>query len=251
MLIGGGATTLPSSHARVLEALSQAGVFFVGGVVVGSHAFALMANMLGVRWPNAFMRTQDIDIAGDTILVTVPESDIDLEETLKKTGKAFFAVPSLNREHPSTSFKIRGKDISVSLLTPRRGKPDGTPRRIPALNAMAEPLRFLDYLLADIQPVAIPVRHGVLAKVPSPARFALHKLVVAQRRPVAFAEKARKDVAQASAILEVLLEDRPGDITIAKEAAQQTMPKQFGSQLARGIASLPSEIRDALRTLGQ
>lgn len=246
MIIAGGASTLPGRHARVLEALEQAGVFLVGGVVVGSHALALMANMLGVRWEKSALRTQDVDIAHDyQIKVTVPDIDVDIEEALVEADKGFFAVPALNPSHPSTSFKIRGADLSVDLLTPMRGKPDSTPRRIPALSAMAEPVRFLDYLLADTQPAAVPVRSGVLVNIPSPGRFALHKLVVSQRRAVAFAEKSRKDIVQAAAVLEVLFEDRPGDVHIAADAARQ-MPAKFMTQLAAGAQLLPETIRDEL-----
>lgn len=248
MLVAGGATALPGTHARILESLEQAGVFLLGGVVVGSHAFALFSNMLGVKWPAGAMRTQDVDVAAGTISVTVPDSEVDLESALRRADKGFFAVPSLNRGHPSTSFKIRGKDLSVSLLTPMRGKPDTTPRPIPALHAMAEPLRFLDYLLEDVQPAAVPVRQGVLVNVPSPARFALHKLVIARRRPPAFSEKARKDQAQAAAVLEVLLEDRPGDITLAADAARE-MPARFGAELERGLAALPDDLQRAVSEL--
>lgn len=249
MLIAGGATTLPGRHARVVEALEQAGVFVVGGCIIGSHAFALMANMLGVRWPAASLRTQDVDIAHDyEIRVSVPDHDVDVEAALMAADKGFFAIPALNPKHPSTGFKVRGADLSVSLVTPMRGKSDSAPRRIPSLNAMAEPLRFLDYLLDDVQPAPVPVRHGVLANIPSPARFALHKLVVSQRRPPAFAEKARKDVAQAEAVLEVLLEDRPGDVMLALDAAS-AMPAKFATQLRAGAESLGASVGERLSPL--
>lgn len=249
MLVAGGATIVPARHARVLEALEQAGVFAVGGCVIGSHAFALMGNMLGVKWEQSSLRTQDVDIAHDyEIYVSVPDVDIDIEATLAATDKAFFAIPALNPKHPSTGFKVRGSDLSVSLLTPLRGKPDSAPRRIPSLNAMAEPVRFLDYILVDPQPAAVPVRQGVLVNVPTPARFALHKLVVSQRRPAAFAEKSRKDIAQAGAVLDVLLEDRPGDILLAYDAAR-AMPPKFLAQLGRGVARLDEPIRERFEAL--
>ncbi len=48
MLIAGGAATVSAVEARVFELLERTGVFVVGGVLVGSHAFGLYANMLGV-----------------------------------------------------------------------------------------------------------------------------------------------------------------------------------------------------------
>jgi hypothetical protein len=54
--------------------------------------------------------------------------------------------------------------------------------------------------------------------------------------------KARKDVQQATALLSLLLEDRPGDIWIALEAAQ-AMPDKFMSQLAERIEQLPYDLK--------
>jgi hypothetical protein len=60
--------------------------------------------------------------------------------------------------------------------------------------------------------------HGnpCLVKVPQPARFALHKLIVSQERSAISADKKGKDIAQAYALLALLREDRPGDIETAK-----------------------------------
>lgn len=67
--------------------------------------------------------------------------------------------------------------------------------------------------------LAIPVGAGLLIRVPNPARFALHKLVVSQRRPVAMAVKSRKDILQANLVLDVLKDLRPGDVVDAAEVA--------------------------------
>jgi hypothetical protein len=195
------------------------------------------------------MRTQDVDIAHDqTLYVTVPDRKVDLEKTLQEAHKGFFPVPALSRNQPSTSFKIRGIDISVSLLTPMQGKPDSNPRPIAALNAMASPLRFLDYLLEDIQPAALPVRQGVLVNIPSPARFALHKLVISRRRPSAFAVKGRKDVLQAQEVLRVLVDEHPGDVLFALDAARQ-MPSTFMSQLLAGLSHVDDDVRKSVEAM--
>lgn len=47
------------------------------------------------------------------------------------------------------------------------------------------------------------------------ARYALHKLWISSRRPVAEQTKAAKDLRQAEALLDLLLEDRPGDLLAA------------------------------------
>jgi hypothetical protein len=57
--------------------------------------------------------------------------------------------------------------------------------------------------------------HGVRVSVPSPARFALHKLLVSEERPPHQAAKQQKDLAQAEALLRLLLDARPGDVALA------------------------------------
>ena len=96
---------------------------------------------------------------------------------------------------------------------------------------------FLDYLIADSQPAAVPAGSGVLIRVPHPARFALHKLVISQRRPAARTTRSRKDVAQAAAVLDVLKDVRSGDIDGAGHAARE-MGKKFVAQLSAAAAVL-------------
>lgn len=57
-----------------------------------------------------------------------------------------------------------------------------------------------------------------MVNVPDPARFALHKLIVAGERPAAMHAKREKDLRQASQVLDVLLEDRTGDVELAWSA---------------------------------
>jgi len=100
------------------------------------------------------------------------------------------------------------------LLCPKRGRTD-RPVFVRRFNAAAQPLSYLDYLL-ELPEKAVLIDGGAaLVNVPAPARFALHKLVVAPRRPAAFQSKAEKDVMQAADLLAVLIDQRPGDVEIA------------------------------------
>ena len=116
---------------------------------------------------------------------------------------------------------------------------------IAALNTYAEPMCFLDYLLDGTQPAVIVARAGILVNVLSPARYAWHKLVASTRRSSAFQTKTIKDLDQAKLLLSVLLEDRPGDIQTAIEAAKK-MPERFLQQLASGIEKLPDDLANKL-----
>ncbi len=119
MLTSGGALGLENGEARVLELMERIGVFLVGGVLVGSHAFKLYGNMLGVRWQSEAARTLDIDVANDyRLAVGVKNQAIDLRKALLQSGMGIFEIPALNRKHPSTSFSVQGRQLKVDILTP-------------------------------------------------------------------------------------------------------------------------------------
>lgn len=247
MLIAGGTMPVSAAEARVLELLERAGVFLVGGVVVGSHAFGVYANMLGVRWSTEAMRTHDIDVAaGQRLPIGVKETTADLRGVLLDAGMGFFEVPALNRKHPSTSFAIRGQQLTVDLLTPMLGRPSSKPVVIKALGSPATPVRFLEYLLEETEPAVVVARAGIALNVPAPARYALHKLVTSGRRPPAWQTKALKDLDQAGQLLDVLIADRPGDLALAWEAAAKQPPK-FRQQMAQGLKRLPVPQQKRLR----
>ena len=124
----------------------------------------------------------------------------------------FFPIPQFSNKDPSTAFKMRGKEFRIDILTPMIGKESEKPVFLPALNTAAQPLRFLNYLVADPVECAIPYDAGILAHVPDPARFALHKLIISTKRDVTRQTKAKKDLAQAAALLEFLWEERRGDV---------------------------------------
>jgi hypothetical protein len=236
-LRAGGATTTDARSARVLGALADAGVFKLGATLVGTHAFVVLSNVLGVRWSGMSSRTEDVDIAAERSLeIAVPELRSDLPGVLDALGMGFLPVPGLSARAPSTSFKVRGQALRVDLVTPARGA-GAAPVKIPRLNAAAAPLRFLDFILEGTQPAAVIDGGGVLVNVPQPARFAVHKLLVAQDRVAAFQAKARKDVAQAAQVLLALEELRPGDMRVALSDADGR-GKGWRAALQRGVELL-------------
>lgn len=217
-LRAGGALATDSASGRVLKAFADSGVFRLGGVLVGTQAFTVLGNQLGVRWRHHAIKTQDIDIAGTAELqIAVPDLQADVPRTLEALEMGFLPVPALNPKHPSTSFKVRGAALRVDILTPSRGAVAGSPVLISRFNVAAQPLPYLDYLIAHYEPGAVINGGGVLVNVPNPARFALHKLVVSHSRHVASHGKAGKDLEQAAQIVAVLAEDRPGDLQMAWE----------------------------------
>jgi hypothetical protein len=249
MARAGGAAILGAAEAQVLERLSP--VFRVGGVLVGSHAFAVIGNSLGVRWRDAIARTEDVDIAHDyRIAVALAEEGqpADLRQALGDPAPRFLV---LNPTHPATAFRVRGTEIEVELLTPMIGKERSKPIEIPTLGAAATPLRFLDYLIEDTQPGAVLGGAGVLVNVPRPGRFAFHKLVVASRRGDRSSAhgKAPKDRAQASALLRLLTKDLPGEVTLAWKALGRR-GNAWTNAARISLRLLDPDLVDKLRRLG-
>jgi hypothetical protein len=238
------------AERRVYQALAQSGLFTLGGVLVGTHAWLNIGNMLGVSWLSDEKRTEDIDVgirSKDSVpafALAVPGMSERIETLLADIDPDLFAVPALNRKHPSTSFSLYKRTLRVDLLTPLSGPPAEGPRKIPGVG-YAHAMRFLDFVMEDSQPAAVPAGDGVLVRVPSPGRFAIHKLVVAQRRPAAETAKRRKDMAQASSVIEALLDVDPGELDRALVAAPEFGGK-FISQLEAGIQALPETMAKEL-----
>lgn len=251
-LRAGGANTTDHATGRVLKALSDGGVFHLDGVLVGTTAFTVIGNLLGVRWHSGLLRTQDIDLAGGPVVsVGVPQLAADIPALLDSLNMGFLPVPPFDRAAPSTSFKVRGSALRVDLLTPATGS-RSAPRMIARFGAAAQQVKHLDYLLEGFERGVIVDGGGVLVNVPSPARFALHKLVVAQMRSAGMHDKVEKDLLQAADLLEVLSEERPGDLSIAWDTlkAKGTPVRYVVASLARLAttrADLCARVRGILR----
>jgi len=241
MAIAGGMASEQAAVASVLTTLADAGLFRAGAVLVGTQAFGCIANMLGVRFEQQSLRTADVDVAQGAISVGVGEMRTDLLDELRASDPRFAVVPGLDPREPSTSFKVRGRDLRVDLLTPGR-RDDAKPVFLPHLNAATQPLLGLGYLLEERAEVVVLAASGILVSVPSPAAYALHKLWVADRRNVSEQQKARKDLRQSSQLLEVLLADRPGDV----RSAWRRLPPRMMSSVRRSARQFDDSLREAL-----
>lgn len=117
---------------------------------------------------------------------------------------------------------------------------DETIRDLAALGVSAQSFHFLNYLIAD--PIRVPIlyRAGVLVQIPRPERYAVDKLIVADRRqggPDAL--KAHKDRAQAAFLIEVLAETRPEDLADAYQSAHETGP-EWRKRIAASLKHMPA-----------
>jgi hypothetical protein len=236
----GGAVVSAHAQARVLQSLADAGVFRMGGVLVGTHAFAAMGNVLGRRWERGGMETQDVDIAWERDLdLAVPDlQNVDVPNALERLQMGFFPVPALDPASPSTSFKVRRSPLRVDVLTPARSpKEEYKAIKVPRFKTAAQALKYLDYLIEAPRPAAIIGAGGILVQVPDPAKFAFHKLIVAQERPVSEHAKKAKDLRQAALLCTVLADERPGDLQLAWEALV-SRGKPWEKRAVKGMETL-------------
>lgn len=203
-----GNASVLTRHFRVVDRLSEYGFFRAGGVLVGTHAFLCFGNMLGVRWSGA-ERTQDVDFAhaGKQLQIALPGNiEIDSHAAIESLQMGLLPIEHTDGGTGATYLDPRDPDFQLDFLTPlyRNGN---EPFRHPQLGIKLQPLKFMEYLLEDVQQAALLNDAGaVLVNVPHPARYALHKLIVAGERPASRIAKSNKDIRQAGAILSVLRE---------------------------------------------
>ena len=250
MLVAGGAARESAAVVQTLDLLGKAGLFRVGGVLVGTVAFATQGTMLGVRFGAAEIRTGDVDIGFDAelgIALGKAAERPDVCEALSGSPLGLLPVPMLDPGEPSTSFKVRGRELRVDFLTPLRGREREGAVRLPALNVAAQPLRFLDYLIEGAVPAVVVGPTAVLVRVPQPARTAFHKLWTSQRRSVAEAAKAHKDERQAADLIRVLLAERPQDLREAWTALRQRRGMLGATE--RAVKRLPGDVAQSLRAV--
>ncbi|MGY0634033.1 GSU2403 family nucleotidyltransferase fold protein [Luteimonas sp. A478] len=201
----GHASMLPR-HFRIVQRLADYGFFRAGGVLVGTHAFLAMGGMLGVRWTDA-LRTQDVDFAhaGRTMTIALPtDIQIDMREAIESLQMGLLPIQHMDGTTGASWLDPRDPEFRIDFLTPR-GRGGGAPFRHPQLGVLLQPLKFMEYLLEDVQHAALVANAGVvLTNVPHPARYALHKLIVAGERAPASRAKADKDLQQSAALLRAL-----------------------------------------------
>jgi hypothetical protein len=227
----------PKTYATI-GALHNHGVFEAGGILIGSHAYGVLLNKLGVR--GSTYATDDIDIARREALALPKVPTKGLLDMLRDSGIDFVSVPQLERGKPPTSFKEKGKSrFHVDLLVPSPNEEFPTVD-VPELGAHATGLPYLKYLLAESQPATLLAREGFCAvRVPVPERFAVHKLVVSVLR-VGRDAKSAKDVLQASVLAAATADLFPG----ALEDAVGAMPKRMYRRFKKALPAAQALLED-------
>ncbi|ACG78515.1 conserved hypothetical protein [Phenylobacterium zucineum HLK1] len=220
----------------VLDALAQAGLFRAGAVLVGTAAYLLSEPLVGARLPSATLMTADLDLAAASVALAA-EPPEPLETILKRADPSFEGVPQLTPKAPPSRYR-NAQGYLVDLVTPTRTRNDSNPVPLQGLDAGAAPLQHLAWLIET------PVRTvslwgaGAAVTVPHPARFATHKLILAQKRDGAGRLKRAKDLAQARALIEALQTQDPFALEDAIQDAAGRGESGWRAPLMRSLKEL-------------
>lgn len=232
-----GMTPTDRATGSILSAMANSGTFRLGGTVVGTNAFRLYEGELGIRLPLGGMaNTGDIDIAQFEKLSVALEDQVNpgLAETF--SALKFDTLPGLDQGR-TWRWAQGGSGQLVEFLTPAFG--EETIRDLPALGVSAQALNYLNFLIAEPIQAAVIYRSGILVQVPRPERYAIHKLIIADRRRDGTGSlKASKDREQAAFLIEAMAEDRPDDLSRAYVAAKQVGPR-WREHIANSLKRMP------------
>jgi len=179
-------------------------------VVVGSWCMFFYTLYFQKKQPIASLRTRDVDF-----LVPDPRSlktNIDLPELLKSLG---FLIDYRGEQG---YIRLVHPEFFIEFLVSEKGKGTDKAFSLPQLGLNAQALRFMDILY--LKTVTLQTR-GIKIKLPHPACFVLHKIIVFKRRPEK--ERREKEVEQIDRMLDLL--GKEGKISSLKRFFLKLHPK--------------------------
>lgn len=212
----GCARVIPA-HFRIIRRLAEYGFFSAGGVLVGTHAFLAMGNMLGASWSDS-TGTQDVDFAhpGRNISIALPSTiKIDVHAAIESLAMGLLPITSFAGKAGATYINPSRPDFRVDFLTMlHRGRNASVV--IPNLNIALQPLKFMEFSMEHpVQTVVFCDEGAVTVNAPIPARYAVHKLIVWGERGKSFRTKSNKDLRQAAALISYFARHQPGELVQA------------------------------------
>jgi len=188
------------AQGRILEVLANAGLFRRGMTLVGTVAYQTYACIVGAHLGAAAYATNDIDLSVAEFAAADEEEDI--EAILKRADPSFRPIWHAQDKLPRI---FRSKNFQVDVLT-SYGRGRKSPVPVEALGCAATALTFQEYAAEDTMEVVALYGAGAVVRVPTPVRYAVHKLLVAQKRAGNELAKKQKDLRQAKELIDIFLE---------------------------------------------
>ena len=198
-----GCNTVLEKHFRIIDKIALYGFFRNGSVLIGTHAFAALGNLRGVRWRGSDT-TMDVDFAhaGRNISVALPASlQISVHDAITSLEMGLLPIREFSGRTGSQYRNPGDPELRIDFCTPDVGSDQAV--EVPGLGIALEPLKFMEFSLeGTTQGVMFSHSGACVVNLPDPARFAVHKLIIHGERPVAERAKSTKDLQQAAALVE-------------------------------------------------
>lgn len=223
---------------RVLEAIARANLFKQGLVLIGTAAYQTYPCIVGAYLPSGALMTNDADLLVSSF-VSKGEPQ-DLEAILRRADPTFKAHMSTHDRLPKVFKAANG--FQVDILT-KFGRGRKSPVFVEGLQCSAEALSFMEYLAEEAIEVVVLYGAGVLVNVPPPARYAVHKLLIAQERK-ASSVKRNKDLMQAKELIDIFLESNVAAFEEALEDARARGPK-WKKSIAASLKEIKRDVRQS------
>ena len=205
---------------KVLRRLHETGVL-KDVILIGSWCIPFYKDYFSPVKFKPAIKTRDVDF-----LIPYPgrlSRSVDVPELLKDLGFVIGYRGSkgyIKLEHP---------DLVIEFLSPEKGRGTDKPVSIPQLGVNAVALRFLNFLADNV--IKAKVEDFVVC-LPHPANFALHKLIIFQRRRNK--DKAVKDQNSAVEILKALMSKGEAEVVVKVFVS---VPSKWQSKIIKGLES--------------
>ena len=208
-----GCSAAVPKHFRIVKRLADHGFFRAGGILIGTHAFIALGNMLGVRWSDG-ASTLDVDFAhaGRNVSVALPaDLHIDVHKALASLEMGLLPMTQFDGTSGSRYRNPKDQELRLDFVTsPTRS---AKPVIMKDLNIALDPLKFMEFSLEDTTQGCVIGRAGACTvNLPAPERYAVHKLIVCGERPVSERAKARKDLLQAASLADYFLRNKQAKV---------------------------------------
>ena len=249
MAVAAGAMPAASKHFRIVKRLAEYGFFRAGGILIGTHAFLALGNMLGVRWHDG-AATLDVDFAhaGRNISVALPASlRIDVHGALESLEMGLLPIVQFDGSVGAQYRNPKDQELRLDFVT-SKGR-SNKPVLMPDLNLALEPLKFMEFSLEQTtQGVLFSNLGACVVNLPAPERYAVHKLIVYGERPVSERAKSTKDLLQAAALTSYFLVNDQAEVFNAAWRDAVGRGKGWRSRAEKGrkaMLRLTPELSDA------
>ena len=122
-----GCSGILPKHYLIVRQLSAYGFFRAGGVLIGTHAFIAIANMLGVHWAVG-SRTLDVDLAhaARNVSIALPaDIQLSVHDALTSLEMGLLPIQELSGEVGPQYRNPKDPELRIDFLTTmtRNGKP--------------------------------------------------------------------------------------------------------------------------------